>query len=882
MITRNQINYTLETKNSMQIYLFLKKLLLSKFPSENIFNYVSLLYALELNEKANIITKVLKETEQSKLYHISFLKLLLEDEYLRNCIFNAKDFESVGFLWKESLLNRQMSLKLKDEILSLTQWKVNNSISKLNTLKNINSQNSTNSNDENITQITKTRRLRKKSVGFDEILFTKDESESIAHPSVFRSDEWKYYTQKERKQLDLTILRNQQKFTFKEEKIVQLINKQRKLSKEMYKLLDEKTQQELTNLDDFHTLENVFNYILNIYKSTTQIGSSIEFDNSKSLDISLLTQSEKQIYQESILRIIFIWIVYHIDIDISQDDDEGETSQEILSNFIAYSSKGIAQLFKDLCTLASIECKIVKGTFRDPLLPYPNCIKNNHFWNICKIGANYRLVDSTWPYEYGFFMNPNEFIQSHLPSISEYQNSLLPKELVPQNIDSWMIKYPSYSTSSLSIKMIVLHENHEAYENILSNTKTNLKIQNISIDNLKARILQVNSNNEHVEIYGAYSFEETDENVNLHIMFPGSGHYLVEILVPKSEDILNYETHKFNKKNKELEAKKQKDQEEQERLRKQEESIKGKNASKASTKSVPIPDIQPISIINDSKISHTIATIRSFIVSETSVPTEIGYPMTYLKKEFFPLSHLRSNIIFNDKSDNLALNIRFLTKQPLQLPTLNLSPIKLEIEDTSGKKGADKKTKGITSEDLQKLVIEQECPLQIASQDFFSKYGEEINENSPNQSLGYSISVDEELRSILKQTNMDSSQYFCQEFIIYLPAEISGGHFSIEWSFPKLKYNVTVESTIIPTQPKLIVPKLFESDVKNNVYVPLPFSWKFQIINTELSQSFIDGKKPIDCTLENGFWKIPEQKKGTFKIIGTINGIYVDIFEFTV
>ncbi|MBQ7165589.1 MAG: hypothetical protein IJR93_01405, partial [Treponema sp.] len=95
---------------------------------------------------------------------------------------------------------------------------------------------------------------------------------------------------------------------------------------------------------------------------------------------------------------------------------------------------GYVELFNKMCSLAGLESVSIKGYFKG--FGYGDSIKDepNHVWNAVKIGNSWKLVDvtldagsleqRTFVKRYStqwLFLNPEQFIYSHLPEDASYQ-----------------------------------------------------------------------------------------------------------------------------------------------------------------------------------------------------------------------------------------------------------------------------------------------------------------------------------------------------------------------------------------------------------------------------------------------------------------------------
>jgi transglutaminase/protease-like cytokinesis protein 3 len=102
---------------------------------------------------------------------------------------------------------------------------------------------------------------------------------------------------------------------------------------------------------------------------------------------------------------------------------------------------GYAYLFKEMCTIAGIESRMVNGFGRTSSVDLSTLNMPNHTWNVVKLNNKWYLCDPTWStgisfpeegrfkfdYNDGYFLaDPKMFIQNHFPLEKKY--SLLKEE----------------------------------------------------------------------------------------------------------------------------------------------------------------------------------------------------------------------------------------------------------------------------------------------------------------------------------------------------------------------------------------------------------------------------------------------------------------------
>ena len=140
------------------------------------------------------------------------------------------------------------------------------------------------------------------------------------------------------------------------------------------------------------------------------------------------------------IKVIHDWITLNIKYDIK--GFIGLTNKiSLVKEVIKYESAvctGYANLFKEMCEYANIECAIIEGYIKTELF-YKNPKKElflfpNHQWNAVFINNLWYLVDVTCDAGYCqrnyfvkrystkyLFSDPNEFILTHYPKESSWQ-----------------------------------------------------------------------------------------------------------------------------------------------------------------------------------------------------------------------------------------------------------------------------------------------------------------------------------------------------------------------------------------------------------------------------------------------------------------------------
>jgi len=108
--------------------------------------------------------------------------------------------------------------------------------------------------------------------------------------------------------------------------------------------------------------------------------------------------SQKTKNEEELAEILFYWVSQNIDYDLEKlaDKNRTKTYESILT-----SRRGVcqdyAELYKELCDLAKIECFVVSGFAKGSRYSKGDIYtESNHAWNIVKINNAYKFVDATW------------------------------------------------------------------------------------------------------------------------------------------------------------------------------------------------------------------------------------------------------------------------------------------------------------------------------------------------------------------------------------------------------------------------------------------------------------------------------------------------------
>ena len=156
--------------------------------------------------------------------------------------------------------------------------------------------------------------------------------------------------------------------------------------------------------------------------------------------------------KEMIVWAFAYWIVNNIEYDVNYKHSSStlETVQR---------KKGVcqdyAELFRDLCSLASIDCNVTTGAARNHTNDIGLNINSNHAWNVVSFNGKSHLFDLTWAAGHvnegvfhkkyrGRYMdaNPKTFVLDHYPEDPVWQ--LLPQPVQKKDFDNSPFIYDSY------------------------------------------------------------------------------------------------------------------------------------------------------------------------------------------------------------------------------------------------------------------------------------------------------------------------------------------------------------------------------------------------------------------------------------------------------
>lgn len=191
---------------------------------------------------------------------------------------------------------------------------------------------------------------------------------------------------------------------------------------------------------------------------------------------------------------------------------------------------GYSLLYKQLCELSNIECKIIRGVTKVNVYEINN-IRNikDHSWNAVFINNKWHLIDVTWSSGYEnastgrwskkfndlyFFTNPDIFITSHYPEKKEWQ--LLTDTITLKSFFSKPIFYNHYFENNLKINQ---------------NQNGNLYFSSIN----KGNVLTIRFNNKSKKKL-RYTF--SNENITKYVKLKkiNNNNYIATIKHPKKHD----------------------------------------------------------------------------------------------------------------------------------------------------------------------------------------------------------------------------------------------------------------------------------------------------------------------------------------------------------
>jgi transglutaminase/protease-like cytokinesis protein 3 len=197
---------------------------------------------------------------------------------------------------------------------------------------------------------------------------------------------------------------------------------------------------DLKNFDYFKADSIAINFPKKKYKSVIEIVAP--------LTENLKTEQEK-------FRAIFRWITENIEYNKSASST---TDPDKVVRRNKAVCQGFANLLKDLCESAHIECKVVVGYTKTDYKDINRKLnKTDHAWNIVKLNDKNYLVDVTWATskynvvtrkfekdfdEHYYLTPPDKFILDHIPENKIDQ--LLEKPLTKKQFSRFPLLYADY------------------------------------------------------------------------------------------------------------------------------------------------------------------------------------------------------------------------------------------------------------------------------------------------------------------------------------------------------------------------------------------------------------------------------------------------------
>lgn len=189
--------------------------------------------------------------------------------------------------------------------------------------------------------------------------------------------------------------------------------------------------------------------------------------------------------KRSQVRSIYTWIALNISYDQKSTFPPHQNKQQandVWKNRVAVC-EGYANLFQDMCEIAGIESRVIKGYVRDidgNEMRFPN-----HAWNSVKIDGKWQLLDVSWAsanheegaiksatiqedftrkkLDYFFFVNPKKMILTHLPEDPYWQ---LQNNFVNMDVFQYGEEYIQAVVQNQNVKENDFEDLIECYESL--------------------------------------------------------------------------------------------------------------------------------------------------------------------------------------------------------------------------------------------------------------------------------------------------------------------------------------------------------------------------------------------------------------------------------
>jgi hypothetical protein len=168
---------------------------------------------------------------------------------------------------------------------------------------------------------------------------------------------------------------------------------------------------------------------------------SINIGKADSLTVQQLTYKLTDRYKDPALKVrsIYTWVAHNISYDCPAFHSEGRRKIEPQDVFKLRKAvcEGYANLFREMCSLANVQCVTIDGFARNGSEPFGEEMKMpNHTWNAVRLDNGWRMVDVTWGSGHTdkkvkqftqqfsdvyFFPDPYKFVLNHYPKIESWK-----------------------------------------------------------------------------------------------------------------------------------------------------------------------------------------------------------------------------------------------------------------------------------------------------------------------------------------------------------------------------------------------------------------------------------------------------------------------------
>jgi transglutaminase/protease-like cytokinesis protein 3 len=184
-------------------------------------------------------------------------------------------------------------------------------------------------------------------------------------------------------------------------------------------------------------------FCINTYGQQTDFATvdkyAISIGKADTLTIPQLTYKLTDRYKDPVLktRAIYTWIAYNISYDCPAFHSPSRIKGEAIDVFKSRKGvcEGYANLFREMCSLASVQCVTVDGYARNMSETIGEELEVNHTWNAVRINEEWKLIDATWGSGYTdkkvkvftqlndsyFFADPSKFVFNHYPKLETWK-----------------------------------------------------------------------------------------------------------------------------------------------------------------------------------------------------------------------------------------------------------------------------------------------------------------------------------------------------------------------------------------------------------------------------------------------------------------------------